>query len=212
MRALVAAPLLCLSLLGCAQPQYLLSERTDGAPAATTSSLDEAPARYTNQPRSTTRTEIVVLHIADGFTASERSRILAAVREWNHVLNGTVRFEVTKATGYAAGTWSINRGNGAHLAKTGNWNNPQPMAAVVRLPSGGGVIAIYSERLGAHDLRGVMVPELGVALGAGNDPSLYTASVQDCIDEDMARSVARARALPAERLNWCQTAASVATK
>ena len=37
MRALIAAPILGLSLLaGCAQPEYLLSERTDAAPAATT--------------------------------------------------------------------------------------------------------------------------------------------------------------------------------
>jgi hypothetical protein len=208
MRALVAAPILCLSLLGCAQPQYLLSERTDAAPAATTSTLDGVAARYTNHPAGTVKSEVVALRIADGFSAFERGRILAAANEWNHALNGAVRFEFVTATGAVPGGWTIHRGNGAKLAGTDGWTNPQPMAATVRFPSGGGLIAIYSDRLGSHDLRGVMVHELGIALGGGGGPTLYTSQVQDCIDKDMATMVGAVRNIPVARLNWCEVGAS----
>src|SRR5476649_230190 len=107
---LLSLPLLCFSFLGgCAQPQYLLSERTDAAPAATTSILRDVPARYTNHPASTAKTEIVSLHIGAALTDDENTHILAAVNEWNHVLNGAVRFDVSPTVGGPTqpGAWLI---------------------------------------------------------------------------------------------------------
>jgi hypothetical protein len=82
MRVLIAAPLLGLTLLGsCAQPQYLLSERTDSAPAATTDSLRDVPARYTNHGGSTGVTKVIPIQLTDPLTADERIRIVAAAEE-----------------------------------------------------------------------------------------------------------------------------------
>ncbi len=217
MRALIAAPLLGLSLLGgCAQPQYLLSERTDPAPTATTDSLRDVRARYTDHAASTAKTEVVSLHLGNPVTADEKIRIVAAIDEWNHVLNGAARFDLSPTVGGATdpGAWRIM------MIKT-PWkiqeqNNPQPLSSVFRLPTGGGLIMIYGNRLedpavvdfGDHSLRGVMVHELGIVLGAGNDPSLFTSHVEDCIDRNMAMAVAKTRDLPTDRLNWCESHAA----
>jgi len=224
MRAFIAAapllslPLLCFFLLGgCAQPEYLLSERTDPAPAATTSTLRDVPARYTDHAASMAKTEIVALHIGEALTADENAGILAAVNEWNHVLNGAVRFDISPTVGGPAqpGAWLVM------LAKTpwkiSEQNNPQSLATTLRFPSGGGLIVVYASRLhderliGNHSLRGVMVHELGVALGGGDDPSLYTAHVQDCIDKNMAMAVGSTRDLPTAQLNWCRPDSKVAS-
>jgi hypothetical protein len=234
MRTLVAAvPLLALSLLGfsllggCAQPRYLLSERTDPAPAATTSSLRDVPARYTNHAPSAAKTEIISLHIGEALTEDENAQIVAAVGEWNHVLNGAVRFDFSPAAAIRY-DFSPTAGSPAQpevwlvtLAKTpweiSEQNNPQSLATTLRLPSGGGLIIVYASRLyderliGDHSLRGIMVHELGVALGGGNDPSLYTAHVQDCIDKNMAMSVGSIRNLPTAQLNWCRADGKVAS-
>lgn len=218
MRNLITAPLLALSLAGCAQPQYLLTERTDPAPAATTSSLRDVPSRYTNHPAFAGKTEVIPFQLK-GFSALEQAKIEAAVGEWNHVLNGAVRFDVpsTNQPSQAAGAWTAIAA--PEEVMPNRKKNPEPLAVVVRLSKGGGYIIVYTNRIedpdatpkGGYDLRGVMVHELGVALGGGNDPALYTAHVQDCIDKNMAATVATVRELPPASLNWCVPGANVAS-
>lgn len=214
MRALMAIPLLGLTLLGgCGQRQYLLSERIDEAPTATTDSLRNEDARYTNNPTWTAKTQVIQISLTDPLTVDEKIRIVAAAEEWNHVMNGAIRFDVLPEVGATPppGAWVIN------LAKTpwkiSEQNNPQPLAALVRYPSGGGLITIYANRLerpeaaaqfGDHTLRGMVVSQLGLVLGAPTTRGpLYTSAVQDCIDKKVATEAAAAHNLPIAQLNWC---------
>jgi hypothetical protein len=216
--AAVAVPLVGLALLGaCAPPEYLLSERTDGAPRATTSSLRGVPARYTDHTPGTAPTQVVTLWFTGPFTEDEHGRILAAVGEWNRVLNGAARFDVTPAP--LPDSWSIIASKqGVSLQE---WRTPQPLVAHLRFAQGG-MIVVYVSRLaevrnldvdaGGRDLRGLMVHELGSALGGGNGPTLVTSRFQDCIDENMAESVGSILKIPKAQLNWCETGGAVAAR
>src|SRR5690349_8204982 len=120
--AVVVAPLLGLSLLGgCSQPQYLLSERTDAAPLATTSDLRDIPARYTQHAPATSVAQVVNLQIDEKFTDIERAKILSAVREWNHVLNGAARLDVVSTA--APGGWTVIAARPGVAPE--DWRNPQ---------------------------------------------------------------------------------------
>ena len=218
MRALIAAPLLSLSLLGgCAQPQYLLSERTDAAPLATTSSLRDVPARYTNHPAAALApTKVVRLRIDPKFSAEDQAKILAAVLEWNHVLNGSARFDIVAAPAPAPVDWMVAMSPLGVLPS--EYDNPQPLALNVRVGKNSGMIIVYANRLKDptphrnQDMRGVMVHELGVALGGGNGSTLYTARVQDCVSQSMAESVGSVLDIPTARMNWCEAGTTVATR
>lgn len=217
--AFIAAPLVGLSLLGgCAQqPQYLLSERTDAAPLATTSDLRDVPARYTQHAPSTATAKVVKLRIDSKFTDDEQAKIFSAVREWNYALNGAVRFDVVSDLSVV--NWTIIPTREGLLPV--EWQTPQPLVAHMQYGNGG-VIVVYVSRLmdpaiqglGAskHDLRGLMVHELGAALGGGNGTTLITAHIQDCIGKDMVTSVGAIHNLPTAHLNWCEADATIAAR
>ena len=73
-----------------------------------------------------------------------------------------------------------------------------------RLPSDGGSIVVFTDRLGGRDLRGVIVHELGVALGGPNQQKFYSPSVQNCIDETQVKAMNIPGAASSARLDWCQ--------
>jgi hypothetical protein len=209
MRALFALPLLGLSLLGaCAQqqPQLLLAEPG----SAQSSTLDDVPATYTNHLAGVTTNRVIPLYVASGFTTGEQERIQAAIQEWNHALNGSVRFDVASATGDGTqpGAWSIAPGKDTLGTSSTGWGHLPSLTINQRLPSNGGSILVFTDRLGGRDLRGVIVHELGVAVGEANERKLYTASVQDCIDESQIKAVGAVGARP----NWCETNAKIAAK
>jgi hypothetical protein len=88
LRALAAATFV-LSLGACVQRDYLVADPADGGGPT-------GEARYTDNLSYVTRystVEIIPLRLDPAFPADERREILRAVGEWNHVLNGYVRFE-----------------------------------------------------------------------------------------------------------------------
>lgn len=157
MRAIISAPLVGLSLLGgCAQPQYLLSE------------LPPTVARPAN-PNGVVRPH-VALRIGNGFAAGDEAKIIAAVGDWNR--NGAVRFDIAPQTYSDAepGAWTILKPDPLVLAETDEWR-VEPVAVTRRFSSGGGSIVVNVNRLGARDLRGIIVQQLRVASG-GDDPAV----------------------------------------
>lgn len=188
------------------------------APAALTGGVEQAlsdiPARYTTHRSRPLRTEVISLQLDGTFAAHERARIAHAVRAWNHVLNGFVRFEVAGAAEGGEGSaqsWliaparqpSLRRGIDLTLALT------QPV------PSGGGAIVLYVNRLGGRDLGAVLLHELGHVLGLNHEndnggegglmSAYYSAHAQSCVDRRTVARIAAGRRLPLEQLNWCQS-------
>jgi hypothetical protein len=155
MRPIISAPLIVLLLLGaCAEPQHLLSE----APAAVVE-----PASLNGVARRP-----VALHIGNGFSADQESKIIAAVGDLNR--NGTIRFDVARRTYSAAepGAWTIMKPDPA-VYTSDEWR-VEP-ALTRRFSSGGGSIVVNVDGLGARDLRGIIVRELGAA-SRGDDVAL----------------------------------------
>ena len=120
LRALAAATFV-LSLGACVQRDYLVANPAEnGMPAG--------EARYTDNVSYITsyspNVEVIPLRLDPAFPADERREILRAVGEWNHVLNGYVRFELAIRVFHAEGqrsdpappranVWSILPARGA---------------------------------------------------------------------------------------------------
>ena len=213
LRALVAATFV-LSLGACVQRDYLVADPADnGVPAG--------KARYTDNLSYVTRyspnVEVIALRLDPAFPVDERREILRAVGEWNHVLNGYVRFEATIRVFHAEGqrsdpappranVWSILPARGAMPI---GGRVIRPMAVLQPLPNGGGVVMIYRETAVAAIATAVR-HELGHVLGLAHDPAsrlmspIHDPQVQQCIDKATVAAVARMRDLPLDQLNWCE--------
>lgn len=214
----LAAATFVLSLGACVQRDYLVADPADtGVPAG--------EARYTDNisyvTRYSTDVEIIPLRLDPAFPADERREILRAIGEWNHVLNGYVRFQPTIRAFHAEGqrgdpappranVWSILPARGAmpiggHVIR--------PLAVLQPMPHGGGVVMIFRETAVAA-LATAVRHELGHVLGLSHDPEsrlmspIHDPLVQQCIDKATVAAVARLRGLPLEELNWCQDTAA----
>lgn len=176
---------------------------------------------YTNRPVYSGRSEVTTIRIDHQFEPSEQFKVLRAIEEWNHVLNGHVRFEVSAVAFGAAASqpapavpaatgsstnWVIAHapGRGQDRGSTGDI-----LAVTQRLPGGGALMILYDDAIGGADLGNIVLHELGHALGLEHDPATrlmsanYLTDRQGCIDEATVKALAALRGLPIDELNWC---------
>jgi Matrixin len=210
----IVIPALLLSLL-CAcidDTKYLMTSLNDSAVARDEASMPAA--RYTSHAATATATEIIPVRVTGPFTPYDRAKILRAVNEWNVALNGFARFDILPDGAPAvagkshAAPWMIVavQGNKARAAS----GAATALAHTYGDPTSGGLMTVYLDRLGKRDLGGVVLHELGHALGLGHDnggglmAARYHPSSQQCVDKSAAQAVAAKRALPVGQLNWCR--------
>ena len=181
----------------------------------------EVPAfQYTSHPATTAVVKRrISLFVDRDFDDTERQRIVAALRQWNYVLNGFVGFQaqlLPADVSQAAleqlrrrGGWIVARVDSRHpVAQRGD--GLHALAVTVSNSRGGGYVYVISDRLAGRDLTGVIMHEFGHVLGAGHDQSglmapVYSASGSRCIDYSAVAMVAQAQHLSMRDLNWCET-------
>jgi hypothetical protein len=199
-----------LALGGCLGPDYLVTS-TGPAALEEATNLREGEPHYTAHHAVAARPEIVRIAIDDQFDMYQRAKILRAVNEWNHVLNGFVRLDTDPAADKEP-VWIIVPMRGGRPPPVSGMIIGHALAATQAVEPIGGVVIVYVDRVRGYDLASVMRHELGHVLGLGHDPdgrlmsSRYTASRQQCIDRAAAAAVAAHRTLPPAALNWCEEA------
>ena len=196
---------------------------TTSAPMALTSTEEVASLRgsgpgYTRHDPLAQQAEILAIRLGAGFEIGERAKILRAVNEWNHALNGLVRLEIVSSPGDAmpmqAGTgspfgrtWTIAPLRGSAPTR-GQLSHA--LAVTQALPSGGGIVVVHVDRLGNRDIGGVLRHEIGHMLGLGHEPGSklmsthYVGDNQQCIDKVTVAALANSRKLPLSSFNWCE--------
>lgn len=159
---------------------------------------------YTENRRGEEQGELLQVRIDGGFTAHDRAKILRAVNEWNHVLNGHARFEIVETD---ASYRILALGVGAP--------NPPPgmrsrylLANVVGRPDGSMTALVFIDRLGNRDLTALMLHEFGHMLGLPHAAEGVMSPEYDllqwrCVDKEAAAALAARRGLPVDQLNWC---------
>ncbi len=192
-------------------------ERTPGDYASA------SPYVYTDHASRVATMRSVTLYVDRDFSEGERQRIVAAMRQWNYVLNGFVRFKATLlpedttsadiARIRRPGVWIVAKVNSSHPI-TQQAEGRQALAVTVTR-NGGGFVYVIGDRIGRRDLTGVVMHEFGHVLGAGHDgyglmAPVYNPNAGRCIDHDAAALVARAQRLPLAQMNWCEPAGSYA--
>jgi hypothetical protein len=174
---------------------------------------------YTDRPARVSTGRTLALYVDRQFDDYERQRIVAAMRQWNYVLNGFVRFTASLlpddpspaeiAQIRRSGGWIVAKVDSSHpVTRQAEGRNA---LAVTVSRNGGGFVYVIGDRIGRRDLTGVVMHEFGHVLGAGHDGSglmapVYNANNAQCIDRDAAALVARAQRLPLAHMNWCEPA------
>jgi len=179
---------------------------------------DPAPDvyRYTDHPTRASTGRILQIYVDGDFNEGERQRIASAIKQWNHVLNGTLRLQAELLPNASPRVLAQIRRSGAWFVARVDSNH-----TVARLPearqamaltvggSGGGIVYVIGDRFPAGELTAVMLHEFGHVLGAGHDDrghlmaSVYDRRNGHCIDRGAAAMVAAAQRIPVSRFNWC---------
>ena len=176
------------------------------------------PMQYTDHAQPATNGRTVALYVARDFPDRQRDAIVRAMRQWNYVLNGFVRFRASLLPQDVSSddiarlrrtAWAVLLVDSHHpVAQKGEGR--QALAVTVG-NSYGGVVYLIGDRVGGRNLTGVVMHEFGHVLGAGHDHAglmapVYSAAASRCIDHDAVAMVATAQHLPLSQLNWCEPA------
>lgn len=198
MRRLLTLPIALCALLSTAAAAPVLA---GNAPYTNAAAVQAEPSR------------VVQIAIDRSFTLHERARILRAVNEWNTVLNGQVRLEIS-ANDYDATTGAPPRTRAWTVARIDSRNPMVGSAAMKRtlamtFGTTTATVFVVADRIGSRDLTGIMMHEFGHALGAGHDSGsqlmnpYYAGNKQGCIDKGAVLAVSASQHLVLDGLNWC---------
>ncbi len=177
------------------------------------------PVHYTDtaaiqvQPMRT-----VQIAIDRTFTLHERAKILRAVNEWNTVLNGQVRLEISANDYDAANRPQVHAWTVARIDSRNPMVGTAAMKRTLALTFGTTTATVFVvvDRIGSRDLAGIMMHEFGHALGAGHNSGgalmnpYYTGDKQACIDKGAVVAVSASQHLVLDGLNWCGADAGTA--
>ncbi len=190
------------------------------ASAASPREREAPPFQYTSHPTTVAaNTRVIPMFVDRDFDDNERDHIVRALRQWNYVLNGFVRFdprmlpdEPTRQSLLQirrAGGWVVAKVDSRHpIAQHGE--GERALAVTVTGGRDGGFVYVIGDRIGGRDLTGVVMHEFGHVLGAGHDGSglmapVYNAVASRCIDYQAVAMVAQVNRLSMRDLNWCET-------
>jgi hypothetical protein len=174
--------------------------------------------QYTDHPARVSTGRAVALYVDREFDEYERAHIVSAMRQWNYVLNGFVRFSAKLlpddpspqeiAQIRRSGGWIVAKVDSSHPV-TRQAEGRHALAVTVG-GRGGGFVYVIADRIGRRDLTGVVMHEFGHVLGAGHDGQglmapVYNPSAGRCIDREAVALVANAQRLPLAQMNWCES-------
>jgi hypothetical protein len=160
--------------------------------------------------------EIIPVRIDVQFNGEERTRIVEAIRHWNHVLNGQARFEIGQDHNVNASsgpkqpnTWIVVRVSGTGFSPIPGRGPQLGTLAQAQTLVEGGMVSVFADKIGQRDLAQIMLHELGHVLGLGHENAgrlmapQYSTGAQQCIDKGAVQAVARQKNLAFYALNWC---------
>ena len=117
--------------------------------------LREGETHYTSHRTASARPEIVRIAIDDQFTLYQRAKILRAVNEWNHVLNGFVKFDIDPKADQGQ-FWAIVPMRGGRPPPVNGVFVGHALAATQAALPVGGLVTVYVDRMRGYDLTSVM--------------------------------------------------------
>ena len=176
-----------------------------------------AELKYTQNTPQAGRTETVLLYLDPKFADGDRGAIMSAIDEWNHVLNGVIKFEASPlppAGDRKLAAWTIMRSLGKEGVREVGRHTELSLATLQPLPMGGGMLLVFDQAIKLSDnraltLRDVMMRELAHLAGLRHvtDAELlsskYLSGERSCVTEEMASAIAKLHNVTVGAMNWC---------